>query len=500
VSDGDGQIVTFYSYKGGTGRTMALANLAVLFARERAGDVLMIDWDLEAPGLDRFFTGHLELANGSLDEHLGLLDLFEAVRDHAADLATAGDGVASAVWADVDFAPYLVPTDIPSLFLMKAGRLDAEYPRRVNTFDWESLYTQAPGIFGRFVDVLRSRFRFVLVDARTGVTDSSGICTMLLPDRLVVVFTPNRQSLTGVVELVERATEYRQASSDLRPLLVFPLASRIELSEDDLRRRWRFGDGQLGIEGYEPTFEELFRRVYDLPACELEPYFDEVQIQHSTRFSYGEELAVLVESGTDRLSLSRSFESLSRALESSTGAWTFGREAMHPGEVDERRAADVGARLGGTVASYKAQARGARRWRLALRIVEGALALVLAFGFLGALLTPDYVGAIIVGVLALVVPLPFELFIRRRRWSARAAILDRAADTLTREQLVFESGAGPYAGSATRVAVLAEHVEEVIAETEAQLDRRRSKRGGSLAPEARSAADQATKSTRTGAS
>jgi MinD-like ATPase involved in chromosome partitioning or flagellar assembly len=48
------KVVTFYSWKGGVGRTMALANAAVQLAR--AGlNVLMVDWDLEAPGLDRYF-------------------------------------------------------------------------------------------------------------------------------------------------------------------------------------------------------------------------------------------------------------------------------------------------------------------------------------------------------------------------------------------------------------------------------------------------------------
>ena len=47
-------ICTFYSYKGGVGRTMALANVAEIFYK--AGyRVLVVDWDLEAPGLERFF-------------------------------------------------------------------------------------------------------------------------------------------------------------------------------------------------------------------------------------------------------------------------------------------------------------------------------------------------------------------------------------------------------------------------------------------------------------
>jgi cellulose biosynthesis protein BcsQ len=47
-------IVTFYSYKGGVGRTMAMANVAVLLA-QRNLKVLAVDWDLEAPGLERYF-------------------------------------------------------------------------------------------------------------------------------------------------------------------------------------------------------------------------------------------------------------------------------------------------------------------------------------------------------------------------------------------------------------------------------------------------------------
>ena len=50
----NGKIITFYSYKGGTGRSMALANVAWILAH--AGNkVLAIDWDLEAPGLHRYF-------------------------------------------------------------------------------------------------------------------------------------------------------------------------------------------------------------------------------------------------------------------------------------------------------------------------------------------------------------------------------------------------------------------------------------------------------------
>ena len=60
-----GKIVTFYSYKGGTGRSMALANTACMLAQRaekegRRPRILMIDWDFEAPGLHRYFVPYLK--------------------------------------------------------------------------------------------------------------------------------------------------------------------------------------------------------------------------------------------------------------------------------------------------------------------------------------------------------------------------------------------------------------------------------------------------------
>src|SRR5438874_11280472 len=68
-----GRIYTFYSYKGGTGRSMALANFAWIMAAS-GKRVLVIDWDLEAPGLHRYFRPFL--TDPDLFETDGLIDTF----------------------------------------------------------------------------------------------------------------------------------------------------------------------------------------------------------------------------------------------------------------------------------------------------------------------------------------------------------------------------------------------------------------------------------------
>jgi cellulose biosynthesis protein BcsQ len=68
-------IFTFYSYKGGVGRSMALASVGDVLAR-RGLRVLMIDFDLEAPGLEEYFP----VERGEFRSRPGLLDLLLAYK------------------------------------------------------------------------------------------------------------------------------------------------------------------------------------------------------------------------------------------------------------------------------------------------------------------------------------------------------------------------------------------------------------------------------------
>ena len=330
-----GRIITFYSYKGGTGRSMALANIACLLARRAASDrpVLVIDWDLEAPGLHRYFAKYLpDATSRNLDAKKvanispGLIDLFVEI-DRGLDMGEISakeepENLMNIIQR-VNPQHYILKLNIPNLHLLKAGAFDISYSERVNSFNWKALFQKSPGSFVAFAEYLTHRYSYVLIDSRTGHTDISGICTMLLPERLVTVFTPNQQSLQGLSDIVQEATEYRRQSEDIRKLVIFPLPSRIENAEPELREKWRFGEPSEEIEGYQTLFEDLFKGVYGLASCNLEDYFDEIQIQHVPRFAYGEEIAILTERSSQRLSLTRSYEAFCERLINSPSPWEF---------------------------------------------------------------------------------------------------------------------------------------------------------------------------------
>lgn len=304
-----GQIFTFYSYKGGTGRSMALANTACLIAEKLTDEqnVLMIDWDLEAPGLHRFFERGLSKNKDLLSSQPGLIDLFYKMQELCQQTDIKGD-VTDEFFESLGIEKYIIKTGVNSLQLMTAGMFDNSYSTRVNRFNWETFFDKNPWLISKFANYLTKKYSYILIDSRTGYTDISSVCTALMPEKLVLVFTPNRQSLTGVIDLVKKATDYRKQSDDLRPLMIFPLVSRVENAEEDLQKTWRFGDSYRDIAGYQPEFESIFTDVYDLSECDLSEYFNEVKIQHVPKYSFGEEIAVLSTNTEDRLSLAVSYE------------------------------------------------------------------------------------------------------------------------------------------------------------------------------------------------
>jgi len=213
----------------------------------------------------------------------------------------------------------VIPTDLPSLSLLKAGRLDDSFFALVSGFQWAALHERTPWLIDSLVDYWRQRYRFVLIDSTSGVSELSGLCAMMLPDKLVTVFTPSRQSLLGAVDVARRALDYRKELGDSRPLAIFPLPSKIEADEAALRRDWRFGGGLGDVLGYQARFEALFREI--APGIDLDDYFAHIQIPYVPRYGYGDEVVAADESSRAGSPLVRGYRKLTSRLIASQQPW-----------------------------------------------------------------------------------------------------------------------------------------------------------------------------------
>ena len=204
---------------------MALANVACLFGQKLDGNkkALVVDWDLEAPGQHYYLISREQ--REYVKNHKGVVELFGELQLKLDQEYTSSDKAvlhSDQLLDSFDLRSFTVPTRAPNVDLMPAGRLDDTYQRRLTEVNWEGLYRGSPQLYENFVLQLQSLYSLVLIDSRTGMTDISNICTAILPNKLVVVFTPNEQSLTGVEDLVRQSIEYRRNSSDLRSLVIYP--------------------------------------------------------------------------------------------------------------------------------------------------------------------------------------------------------------------------------------------------------------------------------------
>ena len=213
-------ITTFYSFKGGVGRTMALVNVAVELAN-RGKRVLIVDFDLEAPGLDTFDVGR------PADSTYGVVDFVRQYLD---------TGLAP------DVSNFLFESSEPQenggrVWIMPSGSQDGEYAARLASIDWSDLYENHDGYL--LFEDLKLQWQavltpdYVLLDSRTGYTDVGGICTRHLPNAVVALFFPNDQNLRGLTKIVHDIRAERDGPREKEVNLHFVLSNVPDLDDED---------------------------------------------------------------------------------------------------------------------------------------------------------------------------------------------------------------------------------------------------------------------------
>lgn len=293
-------IVTFYSFKGGVGRSMALANIAVLLAK-RGLKVLVVDWDLEAPGLERYFS-YFEQSTKSG----GLLPFFTEVAKKL------GTKKSLPRYQDHTWDIHVDATH--SFTLIPSGRdIHTHYATMLEQFDWHRFFKKGGGDFiERLRDQWRTDFDVVLVDSRTGMSDTGGICTIQIPDVLVAMFTANDQSMLGVIDIIQAAQRGRQhLAYDRMALTVLPVLCRFSSStefQESLKWLDRFAEHFLGVcDDWLP------------PWVPLRHVFEQLKIPQVDWFGFGERLAVIEQGNSDPSGIGSVLERITDLLASNFG-------------------------------------------------------------------------------------------------------------------------------------------------------------------------------------
>ena len=252
------RIITFYSYKGGVGRTLACANFGLYLAKT-GQKVVLADMDFEAPGLDsKFFSD----ATSSISN--GLLNQIIAFESNSS-------------------LPNLSPITIPmteevtrsggSLQLIPAGDYCStnKYYKDLSQLDWGRLLQSEQGLSFWFDLMARIENELqpdvLVIDSRTGMTEVAGICTQVLPDTVLMLTSTSPDCIGGTKRIYEqiksspliKSREGRE-SVDLRVVVTrVPRPEDIEAFDLQMKQRlnleiptlyYLFADSDLAMSEY----------------------------------------------------------------------------------------------------------------------------------------------------------------------------------------------------------------------------------------------------------
>lgn len=184
---------TFYSYKGGVGRTLALVNIANRLA-EFGKKVCILDFDLEAPGLQSKYAKELQQPIRK-----GLVDYIYSYAVENVQPRQISDYM-----VDIHLS-----NAINTIHLCAAGDVDSsDYWKKLARINWWNLFYAENSYGIDFFLNLKKQIEeeltpdFLLIDSRTGITEMSAITMSLLADDVVFLAANNEENIKGCCKVL----------------------------------------------------------------------------------------------------------------------------------------------------------------------------------------------------------------------------------------------------------------------------------------------------------
>lgn len=246
-------IVSFYSYKGGVGRTTTLAALASFHARRTGAKVLILDCDFEAPGLVNFFgMNEDDLASkGGIVEYL--TDVVYLQDKSKVDIKQYIHTISASASKD----PLGYAGDKGTVYIMTAGNVsinsitpETNAPIDLRTHQDHYLHGLARLDFNN-ADLIVTQFQemliqanqaynpdVILIDSRTGFNDVFNNIVIRLSDVVVGLFGTSKQNVPGLYNFLDTtAAENKGNIGSFEIVLVNSIAPNVRQSFKGFKRQ-----------------------------------------------------------------------------------------------------------------------------------------------------------------------------------------------------------------------------------------------------------------------
>ena len=215
--------VTFYSFKGGVGRTTALTHVASILAI-RGLKVVAVDLDLEAPGLSTAF-------NLKPQPKYGIVDYFY-------ERSYLPEGIEPSISIAEIFGEVKIPNATGRVFVVPAGSLNLDYVSKVDDLHATTVIDGDKSLWSVFKSEIYEQLKpdILLVDSRTGINQWGALSLIQAADEAIIFLFPNEQNKQGIEVLLQSL----QALKNLSINFVFsPVPDITEIGLSKVREIWK---------------------------------------------------------------------------------------------------------------------------------------------------------------------------------------------------------------------------------------------------------------------
>ena len=195
------KVISFYSHKGGVGRTVALSHVAYLLASQ-GKKVVIVDLDIEAPSFYNIFDPDIyeELENGLVDYFYDRICKSSQEMEHDVEITD--------IFTELKFE--LKYNQISGrLFMVPAGRMNLEYIERADFIKARLVTRNKNDYWAEFMSEIISQLNpdYILVDSRTGLNEWGALSLLTISDSVFFFLYPNKENVLGTGAILKPMKE-----------------------------------------------------------------------------------------------------------------------------------------------------------------------------------------------------------------------------------------------------------------------------------------------------
>jgi cellulose biosynthesis protein BcsQ len=270
-------VTSFYSFKGGVGRTTATVLSAILLARQ-GKKVMVVDFDLEAPGLASIFANR----NDSTEDYLsvnGFVDFLIDYEFFKKDFSNINldnyyfrineQALVGSNGGELLIIPAIATnSESSSSYISKLSKANIRFGLGKN---------YAPDIFLKKMEE-KLKPDHILIDTRTGINDVGGLVFNRYAQNIFLLFYGNQQNMFGLESILPELNKLNKKGNKFY-LINSPVPENLQLAKEET---------DYFVEKSYEIFSENYYNIDDLPS-----QFDETADHFPINIPYNQNALLL---------------------------------------------------------------------------------------------------------------------------------------------------------------------------------------------------------------